>query len=400
MKIMNLSRTAIPCGSLFCLIGLLFVQSVAAQTIGPVSYFLEPPLAQVVRITSPANHATFYSPVDIPIFAYLHDGYTLLASYTSVEFYASNSTGTIDLGPGTRLSEIPVKGVSLPNFVLPESARFYMFYCRVWTNAPAGSYALRAVASGTEPGPVRPELRVSLSRTSAPVNITILASVTNLNAPDVASVVATDPVAIAGTNAFWIWPGETNATPAWTNWPPAHWASFTNWGPKSALFTVRRFGDASSNLVVNYSVSGTAVSNVDYVGLPGSVTIPAGSAAALIPVVPLDNSETNVSKSVVLSLNASTNYLAGFPARAGVLIMDYWPRPLPRWLADRGFHLNTNGPDGAWFYLQNSSNLLNWTTVCTNQVIHGSLDYVDPDAASHAIRFYRTVPLPNPPAAL
>jgi len=399
MKTMNLSRTAIPCGFLLMLLFGLLPRSVNAQVL-PVSYFLEPPLAQVVRITSPANHATFYSPVDIPIFAYVHDGWALEATYKSVEFYASNSTGTIDLGPGVALNAAPPKGVAIPNFETALVERLYMVYCRVWTNAPAGSYALRVVAGGTEPSGLKPGLYNSLSRTSAPVNITIIASLTNQNSPDVVSVIASDPVAIAGTNAYWIWPGETNAIPAWTNWPPRQWASFTNWGPKNALFTVRRFGDASTNLTVNYSVRGTAVSNLDYVGLPGSLTIPAGAATALIPVVPLDNSETNVAKSVVLSLNASTNYLVGFPPRAEVLIMDFWPRPLPWLLADRSFHLNTNGPDGAWFYLQNSSNLLNWTTVATNQVIHGSLDFADPDAASNALRFYRSVPLTNTPAGL
>jgi len=397
MKIMNLSRTAIPCGLMLMLLFGLLPRSAHAQ-VDPVSFFLEPPLEQVVRITSPANHATFYSPVDIPIFAYVHDGITLEATYTNVDFYASNALGTIDLGPGVALNATPPKGVAIPNFETALVARLYMVYCRVWTNAPAGSYALRAVATGSRPGVVQPELPISLSRTSAPVNITILASLTNQNTPDIVSVVAADPVAIAGTNACWIWPGETNAIPAWTNWPPKHWGSYTNWGPKNGLFAVRRFGDVSSNLTVNYSISGTAVSNVDYVGLPGSVTIPAGAPAGLVPVVPLDNNATNVAKTLVLSVSPGTNYLIGFPPRAEVVIMDYWPRPLPWLLADRSFHLNTNGPDGAWFYVQNSSDLLNWSTFSTNQVINGSLDYVDPGAPGNAVRFYRTVPLTNTPA--
>ena len=396
MKTVNLSSPAIPCRFLLMFLLGLLPRSGNAQY-NPQAYFLEPPLAQVVRITSPANHATFYSPVDLPIFAYVHDGFAVDATYKSVEFYASNSTGNIDLGPGVALDTAPPKGVALPNFETALVERLYMVYCRVWTNAPAGDYALRVVAAGTNRVVGLP-LPTSLSRTSAPVNITILSSVTNLNSPDVVSVLASDPLAIAATNAFWIWPGETNAIPAWTNWPPDHWASFTNWGPKNALFTVRRFGDASTNLTVNYSVSGTAVSNVDYVGLPGHVIIPAGAATALIPVVPLDNSETNFSKSVVLSVNPGTNYLVGLPARAEALILDYWPRPLPWLLADRSFHLNTNGPDGAWFCLQNSRDLLNWSTLSTNQVIHGSIDFLDPDAASNALRFYRAMPLTNAPA--
>jgi hypothetical protein len=139
---------------------------------------------------------------------------------------------------------------------------------------------------------------------------------------------------------------------------------------------------------------------MDFVGLPGSVTIPAGDAYALIPVVPLDNSASNYSGTVIVSLNPATNadYTLGYPRRAAVVIRDYWPRPLPWLLADRSFHFNTNGPDGAWFYLQHSGDLLNWTTDCTNQVVHGSIDYVDPDAPSNSIRFYRYLPLTNGPA--
>ena len=94
---------------------------------------------------------------------------------------------------------------------------------------------------------------------------------------------ATDPIAIAGTNAYWTWPGMTNPIPTWTNWPPPHFQAFTNWGPKNALFTVRRFGDVSSNLTVNYNISGSASNGVDYATLTNFVTVPAGEAYALIP---------------------------------------------------------------------------------------------------------------------
>ena len=104
------------------------------------------------------------------------------------------------------------------------------------------------------------------------------------------SIVATDPIAIAGTNAY-VWRGVTNATPSWTNWSSATFQWFTNWGPKNALFTVRRFGDVSSNLNVNYSIGGTASNGVDYAALLGFVTVPAGSAYALIPIVPIDNGD-------------------------------------------------------------------------------------------------------------
>jgi len=41
--------------------------------------------------------------------------------------------------------------------------------------------------------------------------------------------------------------------------------------------------------------------------------------------------------------------------------------------------------------------LVNWTPICTNQVFNGNVAYVDPDAAAHPTRFYRTMPAAGPP---
>jgi len=384
----------------------MVAQRVTAQTL---SFFGLPTPEQIVRITTPANHATFYTPVDIPIFAFVHEEggqFGLPYTFTNVDFYYSgtNDLGqkfTNSLGAGFCLSSNnPPPVFPFQTYAIRPLVSLNPMYCLVWTNAPVGSFALTVVARrplslGTQPPPGV----TATSWTSAPVNVTILASTTNSNPTDVVSIVATDPIAIAGTNACWIWPGITNTTPAWTNWPPPKWGYVTNWGPKGAVFTVRRFGNAATNLTVHYTIGGTASNGVDYVELPGSVTIPPGEAYALIPVVPMDHGVTNLSKTVVLALPADTNvppaYTLGFPRQAAVLILDYWPRPLPWLLADRSFHLNTSGPDGAWFSVQNSPDLQNWTTVSTNQVIHGSIDYVDPGAPNYSSGFYRAVPLTN-----
>jgi hypothetical protein len=345
--------------------------------------------------------------VDIPIFAYVvpyiieKDARGLNGNvpvtFTNVEFYAD----TIDLGPGFDLgSSTPPPSPILANFVLSKltAARLGSRYCLVWTNAPAGAYALTAVATGHRAG-LGPVLE-PVSWTSAPVNVTILASTTNPNPADVVNIVATDPIAIAGTNAC-VW---TNATmPAWTNWPPPSWQSFTNWGPKNALFTVSRFGDASDAITVNYHIGGTASNGVDYAALPGYVTIPAGGAYALIPIVPIDTN--NFPKTVVLTLTASTNtppdYVVGFPPRAVALILHAWPRPLelPFLLPDGRFHLGGTGPDGAWFCVQTmADNMTNWWCISTNQVFQGSIDFVDPDAATNSVRLYRAAPQAGPPS--
>lgn len=356
--------------------------------------FLVPP----VRITSPANHATFYAPVDIPIFAFARfpasvtgpitdPGNLIGESFTNVEFFA----GTNNLGSGFNLgSTVPVP--TYANFITARPIpRLGNIYCLTWTNVAPGTFALTAVATASG----------GLSRTSAPVNITILASTTNFNPADVVSIVATDPIAIAGTNAY-VWRGVANATPSWTNWSGTIFQWFTNWGPKDALFTVQRFGDAGSNLTVNYSIGGTASNGVDYAALPGYATVPAGAAYTLIPVVPIDNGASNVNKTVILTLTASTNmppnYTVGFPPRAAALILENWLRPPSAILPGGSFHLAATGPDGAWFYIQYSTDLVNWLSICTNQVFQGSIDFVDPDSPNNASRFYRAVPVDNFPS--
>jgi hypothetical protein len=386
-------RVTASCGLLTVLAGGMVPHQGLAQVQDP---FVDVTLGPPVRIVSPANHAVFYAPVDIPIFAYTRSE----VRFTNVEFYANGT----DLGHGVNLSSTNriYPTLSPPTLMGPAILeRLGALWGLVWSNAPAGTYKLTAVASGLEL--FQPEGRVvGLNVTSAPVNITILSSTNGTNPMDVVDIVATDPIAIAGTNMSWVWPGMTNAIPSWTNWPPPHWGYYTNWGPKPALFTVRRFGDTSSDLTLNYQIGGTASNGVDYAELPGIVSIPSGASHALIPIVPIDNSSNNVAKSVILTLAASTNmppdYDVGFPPCAEVIILYHWPRPLPWVLPDGGFHFNANGPDGAWFTVQSSSDLMNWISISTNQVIEGSVDFVDPNALGGQAGFYRVVPLNSSPS--
>jgi hypothetical protein len=368
-------------GVVILLLVVAVVQSAPAQPYDPIA-------GPTIRITSPANHAVFYAPVDIPMFAFVLSADSG-ARWTNVEFF----DGTNDLGRGFDLGSTTRRPPQLyANFVTTVALqpRTGSIFCLVWTNAPVGSHALTAVVTGS---------LGLISKTSAPVNITILPASTNSNPVDVVSIVATDPIAIAGTNSY-VWPGMSNATPAWIGWPPPIWLPFTNWGPRDALFTVRRFGDASNPITVNYAIGGTASNGVNYAALPGYVTIPAGSAYALIPIVPIDTG--SFPKTVVLTLAASTNlppdYLVGIPSRAAALILNNWPRPLPFLLPDGSFHVNAEGPDGAWFAIQNSGDLQNWSPVCTNQVFQGSIDFIDPGAPNNSAGFYRAVPVTNTPA--
>ena len=39
-----------------------------------------------------------------------------------------------------------------------------------------------------------------------------------------------------------------------------------------------------------------------------------------------------------------------------------------------------------------ATDLIGWTSLCTNQVLNGAIDFVDPDAPADQYRFYRAVP--------
>ena len=276
----------------------------ASTASGPVniSVLQGPPtnLPPVVRMVSPANGSVFHAPINLPLFAFANDPD---GAVSSVEFFA----GTNSLGLGQRLPVVtPLAGGGIViGGPVPPIYPTNLFFL-IWSNAPVGAWALTAVA--TDNG--------GASTTSAPpVNIAILPSLPPpTNRPPIVNIVATDPVAIEGTNC-WVWPGETNSPPTWGAWPTAVCRPVTNCGPKIATFTVRRFGDTNSDLTLPYSIGGTASNGVDYVALPGSVTIPAGERRALITIVPIDDGPPDVNKTVILALTAFDECADGLSAR-------------------------------------------------------------------------------------
>lgn len=332
----------------------------------------------IVRIITPPNGAVFHAPVSIPIFAYAadKDGYV-----TAVEFFA----GPNDLGPGHRVTAVPPPlppGPIQPPILIVAPTNYWAL---IWSNALLGAYPLTAVA--TDNG--------GLSSVSPPVNVTILPPPPPPPpAPTVVSIMAKDPIAIEGTNC-WPWLGLAAAPPAWSNWtsPTAVCRYFTNCGPKIALFEVRRLGPTNADLVVSYDIGGTATSGSEYVPLAGTVTIPAGARVALIPLVPLDDGPPDISSTVILKLATNADYLVGYPSCAAAIILD-GPLPSPRAsvLPDKCFHLAAAGPDGAWFHVEYTTDLRHWTPICTNQVVNGTIDFIDPEASGDSARFYRVAP--------
>lgn len=336
----------------------------------------------VVHITSPPNGAVFHARIDLPLFAYAFDPDGTIAT---VEF----TDGTNSLG-FAHLVEPPPAPLTDP---VP-SAIAGNFWELTWSNAPVGIHALTALAADNSNAVTR----------SLPIIVTIFpCPPVPTNHPAVVNIVASDPIAVEGTNS-WPWPGLAGSNVTWSSWmaPSASFCMFTNCGPKNATFTVHRRGDTNDDLTVTYEIGGTASNGVDYVTLPGTATIPAGELSALINIVPIDDGPPDITSTVRLRLTADTNlppaYQLGFPRTAVALILD-GPKAKPGGglLPDDCFHFATTGPDGARFHIEYTEDLLHWLPICTNQVVNGRIDFIDPEAPTARARFYRAVPEADAP---
>lgn len=67
-------------------------------------------------------------------------------------------------------------------------------------------------------------------------------------------------------------------------------------------FYLSRTGSTAAALTVNYTIGGTATNGVDYVTLPGTATIPAGSPGVDVVVTPIQDTAFEGTETVVLTL--------------------------------------------------------------------------------------------------
>ncbi|MFH1147913.1 MAG: Calx-beta domain-containing protein [Pseudomonadota bacterium] len=93
-------------------------------------------------------------------------------------------------------------------------------------------------------------------------------------------------------------------------------------GGNTGAFTISRVGSTASSLTVNYTVSGSAINGTDYAALSGSVTIPAGSSSAPVILTPIDDTITEGSEYVIVTLAAHASYKTGSPSSAFIYIED------------------------------------------------------------------------------
>ena len=321
-----------------------------------------PPRSLVVNFLYPTNGQSYTARADIPLMAVAGGVDPFIDPVESVSYYYS------------------YPGVDTNVFIGMINSLQVNLLALTWSNVPPNDYVLTAVAIDSEGN----------MATSPPVNIIVTNSITVTNPPPVISIFAPAPAAITGTNC------DNLFYPA---------TVMTNYiaGTNTATFLVHRNGETNNDVTVYYSIGGTASNGVDYVAIPGFVTIPAGKTYALIPIVPLSNPNNSDAaiKTVLLKLAPSANlpplYVVGFPASAGVVIANEnilrYPRPTIQNMPGGSVYVSLPASNGAVFCLETSTNMVDWQSICTNTVLNGSAQFVDPNWGTQPMLFYRIVPV-------
>jgi len=87
--------------------------------------------------------------------------------------------------------------------------------------------------------------------------------------------------------------------------------TLTKDGTEQGNFRISRTGGTLGDLIVNYTMSGTAIPGQDYVTLSGSATIPDGQAYVDVPLIGVDGLKADSDKSIIITLASGTGYHAG-----------------------------------------------------------------------------------------
>jgi hypothetical protein len=87
-------------------------------------------------------------------------------------------------------------------------------------------------------------------------------------------------------------------------------------------FVISRTGSTTEALTVSLTWTGTASNGVDYANPPATVVIPAGQSEVTVTVTPIDDTEAELTETVILNLGISPDYNLGAPVNATGTISD------------------------------------------------------------------------------
>ncbi len=87
----------------------------------------------------------------------------------------------------------------------------------------------------------------------------------------------------------------------------------------SGQYVITRTGDTTAALTVNLQVRGTATAGTDYNSLPATVTIPAGAVSVTVPLIIRDDTVSETTETVVVSVLAGSGYAIDSAATAATV---------------------------------------------------------------------------------
>ncbi|MBI2949747.1 MAG: hypothetical protein HYY23_19115 [Verrucomicrobia bacterium] len=323
----------------------------------PTSPVNRPPMANIV---SPSDRGTFTAPatIEIKTEAIDTDGWV-----TQVEFLANEA----------KIGEAKLESAQPP----VAQAQTFSFK---WTNVVAGQYSLT----------VRATDQTGTSSRSNPIQISVTPIRDNNPAPPPPSAAP---------------PGAGPVVTIQTQDGHAAEANGKSGKVNPAAFKVRRAGDSNSELKIYYSLSGTASNGVDYLMLPGSLTIPRGEKSALIKLTPMDDKLSEPTETVVLKLEsapgvspntAAASYVIGPRDKAVVTLDDNDSRGRSSGrLNDGHFLFCLPGMKGQKIRVEVSDDLVTWEVVESKTVTEDDLNFVDSESPGRGHRYYRVVRAPN-----
>jgi hypothetical protein len=161
-----------------------------------------------------------------------------------------------------------------------------------------------------------------------------------------------------------------------------------------STYAVRRQNGSLTILTINKSPSNTATGQVAVAGFT-----PASSATVYAYGIPQDNAaQTSLGSPDVAQTNfpgAGTNFNFAFPPySATVLALSPAPAKLqliPTPPAASQFVFQLQGQAGVPYVIQNSTNLTAWTSVSTNTLLAGTMDFTNALAPSQPGQFWRAI---------
>jgi len=181
-----------------------------------------------------------------------------------------------------------------------------------------------------------------------------------------------------------------------TNRPPTVSVEATDpigWrvGPDPAVFTISRAGNANFPMTVNFSLGGTATGGIDYRTVSNFVTLAAGATSTNVVIMPVAGTNLTASKTVILAISASTNYLVGATNSTFITIAVNSGPITSTEFASGAATLTWASVAGKVYQVlyKNSLSASNWSTFSTNITASGSLTTWTDATATAPQRYYR-----------